>query len=55
MVTPESAVIPGYNSSTIPENHMNMTKFSKRDDVGYERVSGKLMSWVMGIEETSGI
>ena len=55
MVTPDSAVIPGYNSSTIPENHMNMTKFSKTDDVGYERILGKLMDWVMAIKETSGI
>ncbi|KAL8768746.1 MAG: hypothetical protein Q9194_005629 [Teloschistes cf. exilis] len=53
VVTAESAIIPGYNSSTLPYNHMNMTKFSREDDVGYGRVSGKLMEWVMEIEGTS--
>jgi hypothetical protein len=33
---------------------MNMTKFSKRNDVGYERVLGRLLDWVSGIEGASG-
>jgi hypothetical protein len=54
VVTPDSAVIPGYNSTTIPANHMNMTKFSKRSEVGYERILGRLTDWVSGIEDASG-
>ncbi|KAL9001420.1 MAG: hypothetical protein Q9188_005463 [Gyalolechia gomerana] len=30
-----------------------MTKFSRRDNVGYQRVSGKLMEWVMMVDETN--
>ncbi|KFY82422.1 hypothetical protein V498_08591 [Pseudogymnoascus sp. VKM F-4517 (FW-2822)] len=55
VVTPDSAVIPGYNSSTIPENHMNMTKFSTKSDVGYERVLGQLMGWISEIEDATDI
>ncbi|CZR60294.1 uncharacterized protein PAC_10190 [Phialocephala subalpina] len=53
VVTPDSAVIPGYNSTTIPANHMNMTKFSSRNEIGYERVLGRLMDWIARIEDAS--
>lgn len=54
VVTPDSAVITGYNSTTIPANHMNMTKFSGRSDLGYERIVGTLIDWMLGIEDASG-
>jgi hypothetical protein len=54
-VTPDSAVIPGYNSTTIPANHMNMTKFSTKNDVGYERILGRLIDWISEIEDATGI
>jgi tRNA A37 threonylcarbamoyladenosine biosynthesis protein TsaE len=54
VVTPEYAIIPGYNSTTIPANHMDMTKFANKTEVGYQRVLGRLMDWVSGIESTDG-
>ncbi|KAF4630452.1 hypothetical protein G7Y89_g7685 [Cudoniella acicularis] len=55
VVTPDSAITLGYNSTTIPTNHMNMTKISTQNDVGYERVSGRLMDWISEIENASGV
>lgn len=33
---------------------MSMTKYLRDDDVGYQRVSGKLIDWVMEIDESNG-
>ncbi|KAL8913270.1 MAG: hypothetical protein Q9171_001917 [Xanthocarpia ochracea] len=55
VVTPDSAIIPGYNSSTLPYDHMSMSKFLREDDVGYQRVSGKLMDWVTEIDESNEV
>ncbi|KAL8859328.1 MAG: hypothetical protein Q9178_004266 [Gyalolechia marmorata] len=55
VVEPDSAIIPGYNSSTLPYDHISMTKFSREDDVGYQRVSGKLMDWVTEIDESNEV
>jgi hypothetical protein len=32
-------------TSTIPSNHSNMTKFSSKEDIGFERVSKVLQRW----------
>lgn len=34
---------------------MDMTKFSAKTDVGYERVLGQLMGWISKIEDATGI
>ncbi|KAF8857418.1 hypothetical protein BDZ45DRAFT_551002, partial [Acephala macrosclerotiorum] len=35
IVSEQSAVLHGYSNQAIPANHMNMTKFSGRNDAGY--------------------
>ncbi|CAD6593296.1 MAG: hypothetical protein ASARMPREDX12_007021 [Alectoria sarmentosa] len=47
VVEPASAHFPGYHtSSTIPADHMGMTKFQHSSQVGYERLSDRLKRWV---------
>ncbi|KFZ25366.1 hypothetical protein V502_00151 [Pseudogymnoascus sp. VKM F-4520 (FW-2644)] len=46
IVEPNSAKIPGYNSDTIPGNHMEMTKFKSASDLGYTRVLDRLKVWI---------
>ncbi|KFY81438.1 hypothetical protein V500_11415 [Pseudogymnoascus sp. VKM F-4518 (FW-2643)] len=49
MIVPEfSASTDGFNirKDSIPANHMDMTKFSKPQDIGYRRISGHIVSLV---------
>jgi hypothetical protein len=48
VVKPQSAKFPGKESfsATIPANHMDMTKFRSKDDIGFQRVFGRLYAWV---------
>ena len=48
-------MIPGYNSTTIPANHMGMTKFAAKSDSGYQRVSGILEGWISELRFLEGI
>ncbi|OCL10293.1 hypothetical protein AOQ84DRAFT_430924 [Glonium stellatum] len=54
VVTPDSAMIPGYNSTTIYADHMGMTKFATKADKGYQRVSGILDGWVSELRVPEG-
>lgn len=55
VVEPASAHFPGYHtSSTIPADHMSMTKFQHSSDVGYERLSDRLRRWTDEIREGTG-
>ena len=47
-------MIPGYNSTTIPANHKDMTKFATESDSGYQRVSGILEGWISELRFTEG-
>ncbi len=45
MVPQASAIIPGIADAepvAIPADHLNMVKFTSREDGGYEKVSGHL-------------
>jgi len=53
VVEPAAAKIPGYNSDTIPANHMEMTMFRSTSDLGYKRVLNRLKSWI-GDDFTDG-
>ena len=47
VVEPASAHFPGYHTyDTIPANHIAMTRFRNRGDVGYDRISKRLKRWV---------
>jgi protein SERAC1 len=46
VVEPASAKIPGYGFTTIPANHMEMTKFHTASDTGYQRVLNRLKLWI---------
>ncbi|OBT98500.1 hypothetical protein VE01_03650 [Pseudogymnoascus verrucosus] len=49
VIVPEySASMDGFNvrKDSIPANHMDMTKFSRANDIGYRRVSGHIVSLV---------
>ena len=55
VVEPDSARFPGYHtSSTIPADHMSMTKFQHSSQVGYERLSDRLRRWVDAFQEDTG-
>ncbi len=54
MVPQASAIIPGIADAepvAIPADHLNMVKFTSREDGGYEKVSGHLQ---LLAEEASG-
>lgn len=46
IVSEQSAVLHGYSNQSIPANHMDMTKFSGRNDAGYRRVLNRLRDWM---------
>ncbi|KAM0795973.1 hypothetical protein BDR22DRAFT_812731, partial [Usnea florida] len=55
IVEPHSAAFPGYHtSSTIPADHMSMTKFQGSSQVGYQRLSDRLRRWVDDIRKDPG-
>jgi protein SERAC1 len=45
VVAKDSAKIAGYPFYPIPANHMDMARFTTRDDAGYRRVLGELIRW----------
>ncbi|KAF2237565.1 hypothetical protein EV356DRAFT_433129, partial [Viridothelium virens] len=46
VVPSHSAILPGYNSIGIRQNHMEMTKFEHEGDPGFEAVAGELRRWI---------
>lgn len=46
----QSAIISGYPSIGIHDNHMGMTKFADKEDPGFIAVTGELRRWVRQIE-----
>jgi len=46
VVTKDSAKKNPYPSYPIPANHMDMTKFSNREETGYRRILGELSRWI---------
>lgn len=56
VVEPDSAAFPGYHtSSTIPADHMSMTKFQHSNQVGYKRLSDRLRRWIDDIRSDTGM
>ncbi|CAO2653341.1 Nn.00g027520.m01.CDS01 [Neocucurbitaria sp. VM-36] len=54
VVPPQSAILSTYPNQSIYANHMDMTKFSRANDAGYEAISGKLWLWVREIGPSGG-
>ncbi|KAL8792387.1 MAG: hypothetical protein Q9195_005000 [Heterodermia aff. obscurata] len=52
IVPQRSAKIAGYNLYGIHANHMNMTKFSNREDPGYDAILGELQRWTKKTRQT---
>lgn len=46
----------GFNvrKDSVPANHMDMTKFSTRRDIGYRRISSHIVSLVRSTDENEG-
>ena len=38
-------------SNSIPANHMDMCKYAKKEDIGYERISGVIIRLVVQATE----
>ena len=53
IVERQSAILSGYPSASIHQNHSDMTKFTGAEDAGYERVSGQLWLWVNAIQKAT--
>ena len=54
MIVPTlSATLDGFliQTSSIPENHMDMCQFADKNEIGYQRILGFLLSFVQDIEE----
>ncbi|KAF8851080.1 hypothetical protein BDZ45DRAFT_808615 [Acephala macrosclerotiorum] len=45
--------LPAEDTSSIPEDHSGMTKFSSAKDIGFQRVSSQLRRWLNNYRETS--
>lgn len=54
VVPKHSAILPGYTSIGIHENHIGMTKFEIEDDPGYVSVVGELRRWVKELKLEPG-
>lgn len=52
IVSEQSAVLNQYPNQSIGANHMDMTKFSRRNDVGYQRVLNRLHDLVELMDST---
>lgn len=50
-----SAILPGYTSIGIHNNHMGMTKFESKEDPGYVSILGELRRWVKGFKSEASI
>ncbi|KAE8396754.1 hypothetical protein BDV37DRAFT_267426, partial [Aspergillus pseudonomiae] len=46
----QSAIIPGYPSIGIHDNHVGMTKFENKNDPGFIALIGELSRWIQQIE-----
>lgn len=46
-----SAVLSSRSSAGIPANHVQMTKFSRPEDIGFERVSDQLWFWLSQLKD----
>ena len=45
IVTPDSAILPGFNHISIHADHREMTRFSLKSDPGFVNVVGELKRW----------
>ena len=50
IVDSTSAVCDGFyvRSNSIPTNHMDMCKYTSKDDIGHERTSGVIIRLIVG-------
>ncbi|KAK3358093.1 Alpha/Beta hydrolase protein [Lasiosphaeria hispida] len=55
IVPKHSAILPVYNSIGIRANHMDMARFSDKEDQGYLSVSTELLRWVRAIQKAQGV
>ena len=46
IVPSHSAILSAYQNKSIHGNHMDMTKFTGRNDAGYDSVKGQIWIWV---------
>jgi len=53
IVSKESALLPQYPNQSIGANHMDMTKFSGRNDAGYQRVLHRVLDIIEVINSAS--
>jgi hypothetical protein len=49
----DSATIEGHTKIGIHANHMDMTKFSSKEDQGFIDVSGELFRWFRAISRAA--
>lgn len=52
IVSEQSAVLSQYPNQSIAANHMDMTKFSGRNDAGYQRVLGRVYDSIESVNST---
>jgi protein SERAC1 len=50
----DSAILPAYPHIGISKNHMDMTRFSSRDDQGFLDITSDLRRWMKQVEEVQG-
>ena len=53
VVPPKSATLERYSYKTIHSDHINMTRFWKRDD-SYQKVSIEIRRWINDMVQDSG-
>jgi len=46
VVPKDSAILPGYIPIGIHSNHMDMTKFERKDEPGFTAIAGELRRWI---------
>jgi hypothetical protein len=54
IVAMDSAILPAYPHIGISKNHMDMTRFSSRDDQGFLDVTSDLRRWMKQVEKVQG-
>jgi len=48
----DAAILPSYPSISIHRDHIGMTQFRDLEDPGYKAVSGELLRWAKGLNQT---
>lgn len=49
VVSRESASLSGYETLSIPANHLKMCRFEESEEIGYQRVAGVLLRWTKNL------